>query len=203
MDRRRRTRRILARILLDDYCLPVVFNLLGLGCLLHRRNLPASREQNAVAVQLGELLGLVSWFAAHCGAWRLSFIWMLEEYSQLPTTEPNRCFVCTAAARGHRRVVHGEDYRAPNGSLYRVNDQLRILKAFELLLLSTSPHAHCICRRVYDRVGPMLAAVLVHPAGRRRLLRPQTIRMDCAHLPGHGDTRQKGFGLSPLRRAPR
>jgi len=112
---------------------------------------------------LAQLLGFVSWFAAHCGAWRLSFLWMLEEYSRLPTTPPQRCFVCTAVASGHPRVVQGEDYFAPNGTAFRVNDQLRILKAFELLLVSISPKSHFVCRWIYDRLGPRLAALLVHP----------------------------------------
>ena len=80
---------------------------------------------------LAQLLGFVSWFAAHCSAWRLSYVWMLEEYSRLPTTPPSGCFVCTAAASGHPPVVRGEDYPAPGGATYRVNDQLRVLKAFE------------------------------------------------------------------------
>ena len=112
---------------------------------------------------LAQLLGFVTWFAAHCGAWRLSFLWMLEEYSRLPT-QPSGCFVCTAVAHGHPRVVRGEDYLARNGMVYRVNDQLRVLKAFELLLMSFSPKSHRACRWIYDRLGPRLAAKLVHPA---------------------------------------
>ena len=112
---------------------------------------------------LAQLLGFVSWFAAHCGAWRLSFLWMLEEYSRLPTTPPQGCFVCTAVASGHPRVVHCEYYVAPNGTVYRVNNQLRVLKAFELLLVSISPKSHLACRWIYDRLGPRLAAMLVHP----------------------------------------
>jgi hypothetical protein len=113
---------------------------------------------------LAQLLGFVSWFAAYCGAWRLSFICMLDEYSRLPTTAPSECFVCTAAAGGHRRVVGSELYFAPNGTAYRVNDQLRVLKAFELLLAGISPRSHRACRWIYDRLGPRLAAMLVHPA---------------------------------------
>ena len=66
-------------------------------------------------------------------------------------------------AGGHRRVVRGEEFLGANGSAYRVNDQLRVLKAFELLLMSVSPQGHLACRWVYDRLGPRLAAMLVHP----------------------------------------
>ena len=95
---------------------------------------------------LAQLLGFVSWFAAHCSAWRLSYVLMLEEYSRLPTTPPERCFVCTAVAGGHACVVRGEEYLAPSGAAYRVNNQMRVLKAFELLLASTGPRGHLACR---------------------------------------------------------
>ena len=44
-----------------------------------------------------------------------------------------------------------------------MNDQLRFLKGFELLLVSLSPRLRRMCRWIYDRVGPGLAATLVHP----------------------------------------
>ena len=121
-------------------------------------------REERLRFSLTQLLGFVSWFAAHCGAWRVSFIQMLEEYSRLPTTPPQGCFVCTAVANGHPRVVHGENYLAPNGTAHRVNNQLRVLKALELLLASISPKSHVACRWIYDRLGPRLAAMLVHPA---------------------------------------
>ncbi|MGD0899035.1 MAG: DUF6688 family protein [Thermoguttaceae bacterium] len=122
-----------------------------------------SEARSRFTFSLAQLLGAVTWFGAHCSAWRVSFTWMLEEYSRLPTTPPQGCFVCTAVANGHPRVVHGEHYLAPNGTAYRVNDQLRVLKGFELLLVSVSPKSHRACRRIYDRLGPRLAAPLVHP----------------------------------------
>jgi hypothetical protein len=153
---------------------------------------------------LAQLLGSVSWFAAHCGAWRLSFILMLEEYSQLPTVEPQRCFVCTAAARGHPRVVHGEDYLAANGMVHRVNNQLRVLKAFELLLASISPHAHRACRWIYDRIGPSLAAMLIHPLSADVgyfLLKPfEWIALPCLRLvmPGKMQVVYRLYSSSPV-----
>jgi hypothetical protein len=112
---------------------------------------------------LAQLLGWVTWLAAHLGAWRFSFLVMLEHYSKLPTTPPERCFVCSAAARGHAWVVGGERYVSPDGVACQVNDQLRTLKAFELLMLTVSPRCHRACRWVYDRLGPRLAAGLGHP----------------------------------------
>ena len=138
---------------------------------------------------LAQLLGFVSWFAAHCSAWRLSYVLMLQEYSRLPITPPERCFVCSAVAGGHRRVVRGEEYFAPSGTAYRVNDQLRVLKAFELLLTSISPRGHLACRWIYDRLGPRLAAMLLHPLfADAAYFAPETGRMGCAGLLALGDT---------------
>ena len=61
------------------------------------------------------------------------------------------------------RASVANESRAPTGAVWRVNDQLRYLKAFELLLLSISPRLHGACRWAYDRVGPQLAAWLVRP----------------------------------------
>ena len=112
---------------------------------------------------LARLLGVVTWLAAYLGAWRTSVLLMLQEYAKLPTTPPEDCYVSTAAARGHRRLVGAEEYAAPTGKAYRVNNQMRYLKAAELLLAALSPPAHRTCRRVYDRIGPVLAGMLIHP----------------------------------------
>jgi hypothetical protein len=112
---------------------------------------------------LAQLLGATTWFAAHCGAWRASCLLMLQEYSRLPAAPPPTCFVCSAAARGHSRLVGSQTYVAPDGTAYRVNDQLRRLKAFELLLASLSPACHRALRRCYDCLGPRLAAFLTDP----------------------------------------
>jgi hypothetical protein len=88
---------------------------------------------------------------------------MLEEYSRLPKNAPPTCFVCTAAAKGHPSVVRSQRYIACDAAVYAVNDQLRTLKAFELLLAHVSPRGHRVCRWAYDRVGPLLAAILCHP----------------------------------------
>ena len=112
---------------------------------------------------LAQLLIAFAWLSAHLGAWRISFLVMLREYASLPTSPPAGCFVCTAVAKGHFRVVRSEEYIGPGGTVYRVNAQLRCLKAFELLLASVSPRFHRMCRWIYDRLGPKLAAAIVHP----------------------------------------
>jgi hypothetical protein len=112
---------------------------------------------------LARLMGVVTWLAAFLGAWRSSVLWMFQEYAKLPTEPPDNCYICTAAARGHRRLVAAEDYADPCGRVYRVNDQMRYLKAAELLLAGVSPRSHRVCRRAYDLIGPVLAATLIHP----------------------------------------
>jgi hypothetical protein len=44
-----------------------------------------------------------------------------------------------------------------------VNDQLRRLKVGELALAAIAPRLHATLRKVYDRVGPVLASALVTP----------------------------------------
>ena len=88
---------------------------------------------------------------------------MLHEYSRLPTSPPDDCYVSTAAARGHRSLVRSREHVSRGGNVYVVNAQMRYLKAAELLLASVSPAAHRGCRLMYDRVGPVLASALVHP----------------------------------------
>lgn len=112
---------------------------------------------------LAQLLGVVAWLAAWLGAWRGSFLWMLHEYSRLPTSPPDDCYVSTAAARGHRHLVLSREHVSRCGKVYLVNAQMRYLKAAELLLASLSPRTHSACRWAYDWIGPMLASGLVHP----------------------------------------
>ena len=104
---------------------------------------------------------------------------MLEKNASLPPFRDD-CFVCGAAAKGHPYVVRSEVFVRYSGQICFANDQLRTLKAFELLLTTLSPATHRALRRVYNRFGPQLAAAIVHPlAGRRGILCPQTGRVVC------------------------
>jgi hypothetical protein len=111
---------------------------------------------------LRQLLGVTTWLAAYMGCWRLSVILMLREYATLPTEAPD-CYVCTAASRGHRWLVRAEEHFGTSGEVHRVNDQMRRLKCAELVLKQSAPSVHRACRAIYDRVGPPMAATLVHP----------------------------------------
>jgi hypothetical protein len=120
--------------------------------------------QERMRFTLRTLMGVITWFAAYFAAWRTAVVLMLQQYSELPVTPPSDCYVSTAAAKGHRRFVRGEPVSARSGEMRRVNDQMRYLKAAELLLRASSPRGHRVLRSIYDRVGPVLAATLVHPA---------------------------------------
>jgi hypothetical protein len=112
---------------------------------------------------LAQLLTAVTALAANFAAWRTAYEIMLIKYAELPTQPPPDCFVCSAAARGHSSVVRSTSFRRDGEEMIAVNDQLRVLKALELLILALSPAAHRGLRRVYNRIGPRLAAALVYP----------------------------------------
>jgi hypothetical protein len=121
------------------------------------------RKEKGFQFTLAQLMGVVTWFGGYCAAWRVAYLIVLEEYAKLPAKAPQRCYLCTAAARGHRRWVRSEEFIAADGGKCRVNDQLRCFKAFELLLLAGSPRLHRLCRRVYDAVGPAMARAIMYP----------------------------------------
>jgi hypothetical protein len=102
------------------------------------------------------------WFAGYLLTWRLAIYTAAKFYHALPTAAPG-CYVCTAAARGHARFVGARAIRCGDGSVVRVNDQLRHLKLAELALIAVLPRVHRLLRRIYDRIGPVAAARLRHP----------------------------------------
>jgi hypothetical protein len=98
------------------------------------------------------------WAVAYAASWTLAIEQAVGAYRALPTTPPPGCYVATAAARGHRRFVRTQVL----GGM-AVNDQLRRLKVGELALAGIAPRLHATLRKVYDRVGPVLASALVTP----------------------------------------
>lgn len=98
---------------------------------------------------------IVIWLGYWVLAWAASIILAVRWYRTLPTTEPMGCYVCTAAATGHRWVTRGELHA--DGVSTR---QLQTLRAAEAAVAQHWPSAHRATRRLYDRVGPRLAAVV-------------------------------------------
>lgn len=106
-------------------------------------------------------LSATAWLVAWAGLWRLAIERVLAEYSALPT-EPPDCFLATVAARGHAGFV-GSATASASGRTFPVTPQLRRFKAFEVLLIRFLPWIHRPLRRVYDAVGPKLAAQVSRP----------------------------------------
>lgn len=95
----------------------------------------------------------IGWLAAWLASWRWAVHVMLDEYSKLPTTNPN-CYVSSAAANGHPQWV-GSCENPRSGMV--VNDQMRRLKFLEIALQAMAPPLHQRLRSLYDRIGPPLA----------------------------------------------
>jgi hypothetical protein len=106
----------------------------------------------------------VAWLGGYGVAWGMAVRNAINEYAALPLTKPSGCYVCTAAARGHRRLVGSETVVLTDGTPFTVNRQMRRLKCAEVALRTLTPMFHRACRAVYDRLGPPMArAIRVHP----------------------------------------
>ena len=109
---------------------------------------------------------LVTWIAsgfAFIVSWRIALLMMMDEYSKLPTNNPN-CYVSSAAAHGHPLLVRSEIIVGDSGQRLRINQQMRRLKFLELMLASSFPPFHRFVRTIYNGVGPLLASIIrSHP----------------------------------------
>jgi len=123
------------------------------------------RQQNEPAATHNAFFNLLlfGWITAYIVAWRLAIVEAMRFYSALPTTQPSRCYVCTAAANGHSLIVRSTTICLEDGTLMRVNDQLRNLKCAELALKAVAPAAHRRLRMIYDCIGPRLARWISNP----------------------------------------
>ncbi len=102
------------------------------------------------------------WLTAYVGAMRFNILKMYELYAALPPQPPD-CYIATAAANGHPRIVGSRTVHLSNGKEMRVNSQLQRLKSVELALQAISPLAHKLIRKIYDVVGKKLAAYIQNP----------------------------------------
>ena len=107
-------------------------------------------------------LGLITWLAAYAYALRFNILKMYELYTALPPQPPD-CYIATAAAQGHPRVVGSRTIHLKNGKHLQINRQLQRLKCFELTLTILSPHLHGFIRRIYDVIGKKLAVQIKNP----------------------------------------
>ncbi len=100
---------------------------------------------------------VVGWCSAYIAALVGGIALAIDSYSKLPTQPPQGCYIATAAARGHRRLVGSRVVVLPGGRSMRVNRQLQTLKCGELALQVAMPRVHRVLRRVYDVLGPPIA----------------------------------------------
>ena len=112
---------------------------------------------------LVQLLAGLTWLAGYFAAFRWSARLAMEKYLTLPIEDPGGCYVCTAAARGHRWFVQRESHPTSDGRVALVNDQMRVLKCFEIMLRVLAPRAHRLLRKLYDWLGPRCARWVRHP----------------------------------------
>lgn len=86
--------------------------------------------------------------------WYVTISSALTRYNELPVSSD--CYVATAAATGHARIVGS----APGVDGIGVNRQLQTLKAGEIVLRTLLPRTHAQLRRIYDRLGPPASDVV-------------------------------------------
>lgn len=108
-------------------------------------------------------LGLIAWLGTYAIAWRYDIMKMFELYAALPPQPPPDCYIATAAAQGHPRVVGSRLVQREDGRSMQVNGQLQVLKFAELALLAVKPRWHTALRRMYDVVGKALARRIHSP----------------------------------------
>jgi hypothetical protein len=111
-------------------------------------------------------LNLWNYFLALLGSlpfWLLSIWWSKSIYATLPDKSPDGCFVVTAAARGHRNFVGPFFQIERNGSKRLANQQLLTFWQLENLWRVQSPDSHALFRKIYNRVGPVLARRIASP----------------------------------------
>jgi len=89
--------------------------------------------------------------------WILSVLFSKSLYASLPDKAPD-CFIVTAAGRGHKKFVGPFQTVEHNGNFIEANEQLATFWQFEEIWRSKSPRSHENFRRIYNRVGPILAA---------------------------------------------
>ena len=106
---------------------------------------------------------LMAWFSALAVSLISKVPLAMQQFYALPVEPPNGygdCFVVGAATRGHPAVV-GSRFDARLGRT--VNRQWQTLRAFENRLARRSPTSHRLLRRLYNRIGPPIAAQIRSP----------------------------------------
>ncbi len=107
-------------------------------------------------------IALLATVASTVPFWIVSFWWAKKTYFDLPDQAPT-CFVVTAAGRGHERIVGPFMEIQRRGERRRVNQQLVTFWQFENLWSARAPRSHAAFRRIYNRIGPVIAGKINSP----------------------------------------
>jgi len=110
----------------------------------------------------GQLVGrvrptILAWLAALIATVIAKCWTAIHYYESLPDDPPASCFIVTAAARGHEAFVGSWPDPATG---WRVNRQLRTMRAVESRLIECHPRLHGAVRGVYNVVGPAVAGCI-------------------------------------------
>ncbi len=97
-------------------------------------------------------VGALVWLSGLGLTLQAAFRRSVQIYESLPMPESSKCYVASAAARGSRWLVGSDEHGA--------TDQLRFLKALEILLVLTFPAFHRFLRKIYDFAGPRFARII-------------------------------------------
>jgi len=94
--------------------------------------------------------------------WIGGLMWSRRIFASLANNPPE-CFVVTAASRGHQNFVGPFAEAIHRGQRREANHQLITLWHFEQLWREHFPLTHFWFRRVYNRVGPIIARQITSP----------------------------------------
>lgn len=142
--------------------------LLGWLCRLVNRceNWPWLAFLAAVPL-LGLVIGVLTLFGqapdAMIQAWTQTSDWTFSQQIAPENLPLDGHYLCTVAARGHRRVVKPLRIGLRHGHRVTVNRQLLVANAFEELLQERLPRFHRAVRRFYDRYGYPIARHIHSP----------------------------------------
>ena len=95
--------------------------------------------------------------------WVCSYVWSSSIYDSLPDTLGPGCFVVTAASRGHACFTGPHTEINRHGRRLRANQQLLTFWELESRWRMCAPRIHAAFRRIYNRVGPVIAARIKSP----------------------------------------
>ena len=121
----------------------------------------------AVLPMLGVLAGVLTLFGqtpdALIRAWTETADWTFSQKTPPPNVFMDTHYLCTAAARGHPKLVKPLRVGRRHGHTVLVNRQLCVANAFEGLLEEKTPRLHRAVRRFYDRTGYPIARHIRSP----------------------------------------